>query len=55
VAAKNLTPGVTLTADLVVAKRPDGGISPVRFEDVIGKKTRTALQEDQQISWKDLD
>lgn len=55
VAAENLTPGARLTPDLVAAKRPGGGISPARFEDVIGKKTRTALQDDQQISWKDLE
>ena len=55
VAAKSLAQGTVLTADMVAPKRPGGGISPARFESVVGRRTKTALQKDQHFSWDDLE
>lgn len=55
VASKDLVPGTVLTKESVAPKRPGGGISPARYEDVIGKKTTTTLRKDQQIRWGNLE
>ena len=55
VAAQSLASGTVLTADLVVPKRPGGGISPARIEDVLGRRTKTGVKMDQQIRWEDLE
>ena len=55
VAAHPLAPGTLLTADLVAPKRPGGGISPARFQQVMGRTLKSALALDQQIRWEDLE
>jgi sialic acid synthase SpsE len=55
VAAESIESGTVLTTDLVIPKRPGGGISPAKFESVVGRRTKTAFQKDQQFGWEDLE
>lgn len=55
VAAEPISPGTVLTTDLVIPKRPGGGISPALINKVVGRRTKTSIQMDQQFSWSLLD
>jgi N-acetylneuraminate synthase/sialic acid synthase len=49
VAARALPAGHVLAQDDIAIKSPGGGLPPYRMDDVIGKKTRVALSEDDPI------
>jgi N-acetylneuraminate synthase len=51
---KNVTRGQVLGKDDLICKRPATGISPVEFDNVIGKKIRYNLKEDHILRTKDL-
>lgn len=46
--------GTVLTERDLVCKRPGTGISPVRWDDVIGKKAKNDLEEDSILRWSDI-
>ena len=54
VAAKNIRAGDILTAEMLTVKRPGGGISPMSFKQLIGRKARTAIAVDTPITWEAL-
>jgi sialic acid synthase len=54
VAARQLPAGRVLTEDDIAIKSPGGGLPPYEYENVIGKKTLRALNEDDGISFEDL-
>lgn len=47
--------GTVVTADMIAFKRPGTGISPARFAEVVGSKTRAALEPDHIFEWSDLE
>jgi N-acetylneuraminate synthase len=55
VAAEPISPGTVLTADLVLPKRPGGGISPALIDKIIGKSVKKTIQKDHQIDWNVLE
>ena len=49
VAAKNITQGEFFTSENLIVKRPGIGISPMLWNEVIGKKAKRDFQEDELI------
>jgi sialic acid synthase SpsE len=47
-------PGEALTAEMLTCKRPALGISPIHWDEVIGKRTARCLEEDHILTWADL-
>jgi len=54
VAARDIEAGAVIDRSMLAAKRPGRGIAPDRFEELIGKTTRTAVEKDQPFSLDDL-
>ena len=46
--------GEIITEELITCKRPAFGISPIHWDDVIGKKASSDLPEDHILHWQDL-
>ena len=38
----------------IIAKRPGGGISPLHYKKIIGKKLKKKVKDEHQFSWKDF-
>ena len=38
----------------IIAKRPGGGISPLFYKKLLGKKLRKNVKDEHKLSWKDL-
>jgi N-acetylneuraminate synthase len=53
--SKTLAAGTVLTEADLIMKRPGDGISPMKMNEVIGKKIKTTLEEDTKLSWDLLD
>jgi N-acetylneuraminate synthase/N,N'-diacetyllegionaminate synthase len=51
VAARPLAAGTVLSADMVVAKRPGGGIAPAELDKVLGRRLLRPMAEDQALEW----
>jgi N-acetylneuraminate synthase/N,N'-diacetyllegionaminate synthase len=51
---KDIKAGATIIEADIVALRPGGGISPMEWEDVIGKKAAKDLNEFDALQWEDL-
>ncbi|WP_426416293.1 N-acetylneuraminate synthase family protein [Aestuariirhabdus sp. LZHN29] len=51
VAAREITTGEVITEDMLIAKRPAHGISPVFWDDVIGQKATVDIGEDDLLQW----
>jgi N,N'-diacetyllegionaminate synthase len=49
VAASQIRAGETLSADLLTVKRPGGGISPMRWDEIVGQTARRDYQPDEPI------
>lgn len=49
VAARNIRCGEVFTEENLTAKRPGNGISPMRWEEVLGQQAKRAFNEDEQI------
>ena len=54
VLTRDLKSGHALTEKDLVAKRPGTGISPMSWDEVIGKKVTRDLPEDHILTWDDL-
>jgi sialic acid synthase SpsE len=54
VIAKNLPMGHVITEADITYKRPGTGVSPLRWDEVIGMRTKKALSEDDVLTWDDL-
>lgn len=55
VAAHDLKKGQVLTQDDLEAKRPNRGISPISFEQLLNKKLKRALKKDEAFEWDDIE
>ena len=53
--ARDLSAGATIVADDLIMLRPANGISPTRIDEVIGAKTKRAIEAGSLLSWDDLD
>ncbi len=49
-----LSGGTIIHADMITCKRPGHGISPLCWDEVIGRATVRDLPEDHQVLWSDL-
>lgn len=54
-AARDISAGELLTHDNLIAKRPGNGISPIHWDELIGRRANRDLTEDERIAWRDLD
>ena len=60
IARKSITSKIDLKKDQILdehnisIKRPAGGIEPVNYEKILGKKVNKDIPKDQAISWEDL-
>jgi N-acetylneuraminate synthase len=54
VAAKNLSAGDKITEEMLIAKRPGTGISPIHWDELIGMHLVNDIKEDSKINWYDL-
>lgn len=54
VAAHQIDAGTRLTADMLVCKRPGGGVEPVHLPLLPGFVVNRALDEDEPLKWEDL-
>ncbi len=54
VTARALAAGATLTAEVLTTKRPAHGISPLHWDEVMGRKLARDLSEDHILTWSDL-
>ena len=46
--------GETLTEEKLICKRPGFGISPVEWDNIVGKKVIADLKEDHILNWSDI-
>lgn len=54
VATADLRAGTTLAAEQLTAKRTEGGISPARIGEIVGRTLRRDIHADQAITWEDV-
>jgi len=55
VARRFIGPGETLKESDLICKRPGTGISPLLWDELIGKVARIPIEEDAIIHWRDLE
>lgn len=55
VAARDLSPGETLTAEDIVSRSPGDGVPPCDIDKFIGRKLRQAVSEDTALSFEMVD
>ena len=54
VAARDLSVGEVLTEDMLIAKRPAHGISPIHWDTIIGMTVSADIAEDELVDWSKL-
>lgn len=54
VAARKIPAGTVLSADMLVCKRPGGGIEPEDLDRLVGFAVRRDLDEDEPLTWDDV-
>ena len=52
---KDLDKGTTITADMLIMRRPGDGISPMLMDDIIGKKTNQPIAAESMLLWEHLE
>ena len=55
VAARPLGPGQVITLDSLQFRRPGTGLSPMVYTELLGRRTRRAIEAGEPIGWDDLD
>lgn len=55
VAARKIKKGTRLTEKNLITKRPGFGISPVFWDDLIGRRAARTIEKDQLLTWADLE
>ena len=46
--------GTELTEEMLTYKRPGTGVSPVHWDEVIGRRAARDLERDHVLQWEDL-
>lgn len=54
IAKHDLEPGHILGADDLICKRPGTGISPIHWDEIMGRKLAVAISEDEALCWSQL-
>lgn len=54
VLARDVAAGQQLTAGDLTYKRPGTGVSPMHWDEVLGRRTNASLQADHVLQWQDL-
>lgn len=54
IANGDIAAGTIITEDMIIAKRPAHGISPVHWDEIIGKEVCKDIKDDELISWSDF-
>lgn len=54
VAARDLPVGHVITDEDIIAKRPAHGISPIHWDNILGKKVVIEIEDDMPLRWTDL-
>jgi sialic acid synthase SpsE len=54
VANGDIKEGVIITENMLIAKRPAHGISPVHWDDIVGKKATKDIADDDLLTWEVL-
>jgi len=54
VTARGISAGEAIQADAIIPKRPATGISPMHWDQVIGRTVSRDLEEDHILTWNDL-
>ncbi len=54
-AARDIRSGEIITEDMIIAKRPAHGISPIFWDEIVGKLANTEIECDTALSWKFLE
>ena len=49
VAARTILPGTVITADDIAAKRPATGLSPMKWDEVVGSRAKRRFEPDEPI------
>ncbi len=47
--------GATLTEEMLICLRPAFGVSPIHWDEVIGRKVAASLEKDHILTWSDLE
>lgn len=55
VAARDLRPGEVMDESNLTCKRPAHGISPLHWDEIIGRRVARAVGEDNSLQWSDLE
>lgn len=55
VAARCLAAGTVLREEDLLVKRPGGGISPMRIDEIVGRQLARAVEADDLLKWEDLE
>jgi len=53
-AARDIKAGETLTDENLIVKRPGHGISPIHWDEIIGRKIRKDLKDDELLTWVNI-
>ncbi|MBW1768325.1 MAG: N-acetylneuraminate synthase family protein [Deltaproteobacteria bacterium] len=54
VASTFISKGAVIESEMVAAKRPDKGISPIYYDLIIGRKARRDIHEDEYLTWESI-
>ena len=54
VAVRDIMIDEIISEEMIIAKRPAHGISPIHWDDVVGMKVVVDLKEDELIKWESL-
>ena len=54
VANQDIKKGEILTEEMLIAKRPAHGISPIHWDDIIGKVAAKDIADDESLSWDSI-
>ncbi|MFW5866502.1 MAG: N-acetylneuraminate synthase family protein [Armatimonadota bacterium] len=55
IAAVDIPPGTVIEREHVIMKRPGTGVAPTELEKMLGRKTVRAVEEDQLVTWDDVE
>jgi sialic acid synthase SpsE len=50
-----IAPGEVFTEENIATKRPADGLSPIFWDQIIGKKARRLVEPDEKIQWQDIE
>jgi N-acetylneuraminate synthase/N,N'-diacetyllegionaminate synthase len=55
IALQHIPKGTKITRDMIIIKRPGYGIKPKFINKIIGKNSKRDIEEDDWITWEDIE